>query len=182
VTHESLVWSLIKCSICGRKTGRKDNANRHLQLVHYGDGEVIDLTGRRNRTLGLLRDGQRLLKTVELLVYEEYFRELARMKAREDYQTSGGKILNMEYDLFHALKSVKSAGYADHISASQLIENITGVSKLTENITGVDLFDESEGKKGIATAEQELKRPVSESEKRHQPVREPTLRELIGLD
>lgn len=52
-----------KCSICGRQTGRKENANRHLQLVHDGDGEVIDVTGRSrgNRMSGLLSDGQRLL-------------------------------------------------------------------------------------------------------------------------
>lgn len=82
----------------------------------------------------------------------------------------------MHNELVLGLKSIKSASSTDHISVSHLIDRITGF----------DLFRESEGKKGIATAEQKLKElrmgPVGESEKRNQLVREPTLRELIGLD
>lgn len=118
----------------------------------------------------MLSNGQRLLKTVEPLVDEEYFRELARIKAREDYETSGGKIILMHDELVLGLKSIKSASSTDHISVSHLIDRITGF----------DLFHESEGKKRIANAEQKLKEllmgPASEYEKRNKVVRERTFR------
>lgn len=117
-----------RCSICGRQTGRKENATRHLRLVHDGNGEVIDLTGRSRATRipAMLGKPQRLLKRIELLDSEEYIRESARLRAREHYKSLGDKSINLEHSLLLAIKHMQSALSLDPTSVSEIIDKLTG--------------------------------------------------------
>jgi hypothetical protein len=128
VTHSDMEYNY-RCSICGKQTGRKENATRHLRLVHDGNGEVIDMTGQsRGVSIPAVPSKyQKLLNRIEMLHSEEYIRELARLKAREDYKFQGGKSIYMDYDLLLAIKHMKWAVSSDSTSISKLIEELTGV-------------------------------------------------------
>jgi hypothetical protein len=117
-----------QCSICGRQTGRKENATRHLRLIHDGNGEVIDITGRSRavRTPAMPSKHQKLLKWIQMLDGEEYIREAARLRARGDYKLLGSNSIYMDDYILIAIKHIESALSSDSISVSKLIEELTG--------------------------------------------------------
>lgn len=121
-----------QCSICGRQTGRKENAVRHLRLKHDGNGEAINITGRSRaaRTPAMPSKHQKLLKRIQLLGGEEYIREVTRLRAREDYKILGSMSICMDYSVKAAIKQIESAFSADPISVSKLTEEITGFDAL----------------------------------------------------
>lgn len=121
-----------QCSICERKTGRKENAIRHLRLKHDGNGEVINITGRSRaaRTSAMPSKHQKLLKRIQMWGGEEYIREVTRLRAREDYRILGSMSICMDYSVKAAIKQIESAFSADSISVSKLIEVLTGFDAL----------------------------------------------------
>lgn len=120
-----------KCSICGKQDGRRWNADRHLKLVHGGEGEAIDITGRYrgNGIPALQTDSQRLLKSIVLMDNENYLGELARLRARADYKSVGERLCHSDDPIELALKRIKIATSSKPVSVSKVVEMLTGLAR-----------------------------------------------------